>query len=346
VSEGFKCVGEEQYRSACAGLDFYDEHEGKRYCVLHYPGEEKNKEDFSKVLESKLAQNDYNLGGSVFPEGTSDFRVRKFDANTNFSGATFVGEANFSGAQFNGEKKTDFLGAKFSGKKTDFSRAEFGGEQTNFSGAQFAGERTVFSGAQFGSAETYFLDAQFNGAKETDFSQAQFSSARTSFLAAQFSGAETYFRGTTFIKEVDFTAAIFKEKASFWGSKANQAFRSGAWARFNDCRIEKPGQFTFNTVLLHPCWFCNTDVRKVNFTDVKWYGMPGGPEGTLDREIYALKDRGVESPHTLLAQACRRLSANAEENHEYPLANEFHYWSMDALRREGWHRFGLIRTMY
>ncbi len=105
MAEGFKCEGEEQYRSACAGLDFYDEHEGKRYCVLHYPGEEKNKEDFSKVLESKLARNDYNLGGTVFPEGTSDFRDRKFDANANFSGATFVGEANFSGAQFNGEKR-------------------------------------------------------------------------------------------------------------------------------------------------------------------------------------------------------------------------------------------------
>jgi hypothetical protein len=149
------------------------------------------------------------------------------------------------------------------------------------------------------------------------------------------------------MKEVDFTGAIFREKASFWGSKANQVFRSGAWAQFNDCRIEKPEQFTFNTVLLHPCWFGNTDVRKVNFTDVKWYGMPGGLKGTLDEEIDALKHRGVGwSPYTLLAQACRRLSTNAEENREYPLANEFHYWSMDALRKENWRRFGLIRTMY
>jgi hypothetical protein len=35
-----------------------------------------------------------------------------------------------------------------------------------------------------------------------------------------------------------------------------------------------------------------------------------------------------------------------EENREYPLANEFHFWSMDTLRKENRRRFGLIRTMY
>jgi hypothetical protein len=89
-------------------------------------------------------------------------------------------------------------------------------------------------------------------------------------------------------------------------------------------------------VLLHPGWFINADVRKVDFTDVKWYGMPGGPAGTVDEEIDALEQRGIEAPHTLLAQACRRLSANAEENSEYPLANEFYYWSMNALRLGSW----------
>jgi hypothetical protein len=95
---------------------------------------------------------------------------------------------------------------------------------------------------------------------------------------------------------------------------------------------------TLNNVRLHPGWFINADVRKVDFTDVKWYGMPGGPKGTLDEEIGAAlkKHRGEGSPYTLLAQACRRLSTNAEENREYPLANEFHYWSMDVLRKDRW----------
>jgi hypothetical protein len=94
---------------------------------------------------------------------------------------------------------------------------------------------------------------------------------------------------------------------------------------------------------LRPGWFVNADVRKVDFTNVKWYGMPGGIEGTLVEEIDALKARGVKWAHTRLAQACRRLSANAEDNREYPLANEFHYWSTDALRKESWDDFTPIR---
>jgi hypothetical protein len=102
-------------------------------------------------------------------------------------------------------------------------------------------------------------------------------------------------------------------------------------------------------VSLHPGWFINADVRKVNFTDVEWYGILGA-KGTLDRELSALEEHleedKVEARHTLLAQACRRLLTNAEENREYPLANEFHYWSMDALRKKGWRSLGLVGTLY
>jgi hypothetical protein len=38
VAEGFTCAVHEMYRSACEGLDYYGEHQGNRYCVLHYPG--------------------------------------------------------------------------------------------------------------------------------------------------------------------------------------------------------------------------------------------------------------------------------------------------------------------
>jgi len=37
---------------------------------------------------------------------------------------------------------------------------------------------------------------------------------------------------------------------------------------------------------------------------------------------------------------------NAEENCDYTSANEFHYWSMEAMRKEGWSRLGLIATLY
>jgi hypothetical protein len=288
VGEGFTCEVSEyyssHYRSACEGLGFYGEHGGKRYCVLHFPGEEK-KDDFEEVKKSKLDREDYDFGGTVFPEGTSsDFERRKFDANTNFDGATFLGKA-------------------------DFSEAQLSSAETSFSGAQFSGEETTFSRAQFSSGETLFQEATFMG-------------------------------------RANFTRVTFREKVAFFGTITNSVFSSQAWAEFGDSRIEKPELLTFNTVLLHAGWFINVDVRKVDFTDVKWYGMPGGPEGTLDEEIGALAKRGVESPYTLLSQACQRLAANAEENRDYWLANGFYYWSMDALRKAGWRRLGLIRTMY
>ena len=383
VREGLEEYERRDWRKACKGLDYYHEHEGNGYCVLHFPSQDKE-DDFERVLESKLVQKDYNLSGTVFPEGTSTFFEFVFDATAYFRGATFVGDADFSFARFSGEwtdfmeaqfsgqrtdfgnaqfsgevtnfrnaqfsgEKTDFVGTQFSGRETDFGGAQFSGEETVFVGANFSGERTGFGNTQFSSEETDFREAQF-GSEETDFSLAQFggkttlflgtqfSSESTTFLAAQFSGAETSFgHKAIFRKEVDFGGAIFKEQIVFSGLKGHPLFGSEAWAQFNSVRIEKPELLRFGSVLLHPGWFINTDVRKVDFTDVKWYGMPSGPQGSLNEEIAALRRHRVESPHTLLAQACRRLSANAEENREYPLANEFHYWSMDALRKESWH---------
>jgi hypothetical protein len=171
--------------------------------------------------------------------------------------------------------------------------------------------------------------------KWTYFERAKFIGKAMSFSESKFSCEETSFKG-----------AKFRERAWFWGTKNNPVFSPQAGVSFEQCRIEKPELLTFNTVLLHPSSFINTDVRNVDFTDVKWYGMPGGPEGTLEEEIDALTKRDIESPHILLSQACQRLSANAEENREYPLANEFYYWSMDALRKKGRRSFGPIRTLY
>jgi uncharacterized protein YjbI with pentapeptide repeats len=355
---GFVCGVEEKnpnYLSACKNLPQYRD---TGYCILHFPGEEK-REDFEQVKQSKLApaQQDYDFSGTVFPKGTSDFSRFVFDGNADFTAATFIGEADFSLAQFSGERTsfaraqfgsalTSFPEARFIGEGPSFSSAQFSGERTSFIRAQFSGESTSFTGADFSGERTDFRSARFSSGKGASFTRARFMGERTLFTGAQFGSALTSFLEAIFTKEVDFTEATVKENAFFWGSKANPVFGSEAWARFNRCRIEKPEQFTFNTVLLHPGWFTNVDVRKVDFTDVKWYGMPRGPEGTIKAEIKALEERGVDSPHTLLSQACRRLSANAEENREYPLANEFYYWSMNALRKEGWRSLGATGTLY
>jgi uncharacterized protein YjbI with pentapeptide repeats len=370
----FVCDIHPAMRSACEGLSFYAEHEGKRYCVLHFPGEEKQ-DKFTEVLKSKVAQNDFDFSGTIFPESTADFAEFGFDADASFEGATFVGDASFKEAQFKGD--IDFSVATFSGESTTFANAQFSGE-TYFATAKFIGGRTSFEEAQFSNGvsfalarfsggSTNFRAAQFNGKwidfdkaqfrdettfraaefkGETFFGEAQFKGERTDFSYVEFGGSETIFEKSTFANDANFREATFRERIAFRGTNKNPIFGSQAWASFDHSRIEKPEQFTFHSVLLHPGWFTNVDVRKVDFTDVKWYGMPSGPRGTLNEEIDVLEQRGVESPYTLLSQACQRLAANAEENRDYPLANDFYYWSMDALRKAGWRRLGLIRALY
>jgi hypothetical protein len=71
--DAFICACEEWVRDACRGEGFYKEHDGKRYCVLHYPGTEK-KEAFAEALQRKLGDNDFDFGGVWFPDFV-DFQV-------------------------------------------------------------------------------------------------------------------------------------------------------------------------------------------------------------------------------------------------------------------------------
>jgi uncharacterized protein YjbI with pentapeptide repeats len=385
VAEGFTCGVAKEYRSACAGGQYRD----TGYCVLHEPNEAKDKKEFEKVREDKLARKDYDFSGTVFPEGTADFEGREFDANTHFSGATFLGGAYFRVAKFSCYS-TEFSRTQFSGR-TSFSGAQFSG-RTSFSGARFSGWRTSFRGAKFSGEMTDFSGAWFSG-EWTDFSGAKFSGEMTDFSEAEFasSGGTRFEESTTFEKMVLFNNAAFKEKVVFGGITANPVFGPQAQAQFDGLEIEKPALLKFNTVVLRPGWFINApNVRNVDFTDVEWAGISDKPEdfkhsirnlkgrvraatealkkrelrqawhkltvNALDNEIETLKEREAVGlkypispytlPHTILAQACRRLSAKAEEDREYPLANEFHYWSMDALRKKGWRSLGFIGIFY
>jgi len=321
-----------------------------------------------------------------FSSASTNFSEAKFNSSawTNFSQAKFdVESTDFSQAKFGGDW-TDFSEAQFNGKLTDFSGAEFSVGGTSFFQAQFGTGRIEFVGAQF-CREANFKEATFKGQpdfhdttlrnatfknttfqRRADFTRAKFDGTdqrTTDFREATF-GGEPYFKEVEFKGYTDFYRANFLDAVKFIGGEKDKdkkkegkdqksdgndpssVFPLEGHVSFVRAHIEKPELFSFYAIPLRPSWFVGVDARKFDFTDVKWYGMPGGLEGTLDEEIAALERPGVESPHTLLAQACRRLSANAEENHEYPLANEFHYWSLNALRKQGWRSLGLIRTLY
>src|SRR5437016_3677571 len=128
----FVCDCEEQVRTACAGEPFYREHEGKRYCVLHFPGKEK-RAAFVTALKRKLENQDFNFRGVWFPDDVS-FKRLTFTAAADFSFATFSAAANFRHAKFNATG--NFIFATF-GSAAEFNATEFSAD-ANFISARFS----------------------------------------------------------------------------------------------------------------------------------------------------------------------------------------------------------------
>jgi hypothetical protein len=201
---------------------------------------------------------------------------------------------------------------------------------------------------------TFSARANFNGAT---FSEGAY------FIGATFS-ARAYFNGATFSELADFGGATFKEGARF---AALEAFPKTT-LDFGNAAIEKPERISFHTTHSRPSWFVDVDAQKFDFSDVEWFKIPDASEPntdqlkalTLEDEIKNLvvvvggqpEDENSWAPGSRtrslrkLTKACRRLMNNAEKSRDYPTANELHYWSMEAQRKEGWSRLGLIATLY
>jgi uncharacterized protein YjbI with pentapeptide repeats len=199
----FICDCEKDMRRACASEGFYKKKEGKRYCVLHYPGDEKAAV-FQIALNKKQSVHDYNFRGVWFPKGVR-FKELQWDRNTDFSSASFNEDTDFSGAAFN--LQALFNNASFNAG-VDFSRVIFS-EGAEFNGASFG------KNADFGKT-TFSKDANFNAVSFSEkacFNSASFS-GNTSFRSASF-GAAADFTEASFSKEVYFTGASFSDTANF-----------------------------------------------------------------------------------------------------------------------------------
>jgi hypothetical protein len=286
----------EDFGFVCKGLPADNEHEGKEYCVLHCPSVDKDQAEFEEAVEKKVKDKDFDFRGVYFPGWQS---LAPFRISTLPNG-TFEDLADFSDATFK--------------ERAVFSRATFK-KMAHFDRSTFEGEANFLNGT---FEEVNFYRATFKG--EADFSGATFE--------------EVSFEDVTFEEEAYLDRTTFKREAYFRGPETFSRV-----ADFQFARIEKPELFSFHRGRLRPSWFINVDPRRFDFTEVQWPGQPGGPKVTLDDEIRSLQNRNIQAsynPYILLAQACRRLSANAEDNREYPIANEFHYWSMDAVRKGSW----------
>src|SRR6266498_3493983 len=346
-SDSFICDCEVWMRTACKGEEFYKEYEGNRFCVLHYPGNEKA-EDFKVVLERKLDSKDFDFCGIWFPY-RANFAKARFSVNADFSKAIFSMGAIFRNAEF---KRADFSNATFSAD-ADFALAKFS-EDANFSNANFSAKANFndtdfkkaadfreaifsenvrfiaanfkaaadFSDASF-SKEGYFSDASFTAAAK--FAIASFN-ADANFSKASF-GAAAKFNHTSFSDAANFIETTFKDYFYFTGSSSRRSFGDQQRLNFQFAHFEKPDRVSFRTLDLKPHWFVHVDSRKFEFIDVEFRFV-------LNEELKYLNNANVIAPHRLLAIACRQLAANAEENHRYKQAADFRYASMDAERLE------------
>jgi len=331
-------------RGACAGEPFYKEHEGIRYCVLHFPGKEKS-EGFQQALQRKLENKDFNFRRVWFPDEVS-FSSFEFGTKADFSNATFSAAAVFSSAYFNA--KADFSNATFNGAAV-FHSATFRAT-ANFNGATFHGvadfgwSTNFCAGAYFISAtfssEAEFIYATFSGdayfrfatfSADADFTFVTFSAEAVLFSATF--GAKADFRFATFRAEAVFNAATFADHVRFAGEQKNEVFTNTSQLNLQFARIEKPDRASFHTLSLRPNWFVNIDARKFGFTNVNWGRL------SINEEIGRLEKNHVSSSHPLLAIACRNLAVNAEENHRYEEASKFRYMAMEARRLESWRGF-------
>src|SRR5437763_7407216 len=150
----FECQCEEFVRS-CAGEPFYQEHDGRRYCVLHFPGVKKL-DTFLTAVGTKLEKQDFDFRGVWFPDEVFTFVNFEFTGPANFSSATFRGTANFNSATFQAE--ANFGRASFN-KAAEFDAVTFR-EQTEFDSATFL-EAADFNSDVFSSVS--FISVTFKG---------------------------------------------------------------------------------------------------------------------------------------------------------------------------------------
>jgi uncharacterized protein YjbI with pentapeptide repeats len=224
-------------RPVCSSQPFYQECDGKRYCVFHYPGNDKVR-DFNSALKTKLNARDLDFRGIWFP-GEVDFAEFNFENEVNFNGAIFTGWTTFRSAKFQ--------------KEASFKHCEFR-SQAHFSNATFLSEGD-FSYAEFRNVAD-FENATFNMAvllMGADFKR------KATFRGCRFR-AIAYFINTTFLEQTRFSNATFEEKATFHGATFNAeavfdhaVFRSNAdftAATFNARAELSDAQFRAETTFI------------------------------------------------------------------------------------------------
>ena len=340
------------------GLDDQADQQAGR-CILHSKRESKSRSEFQDALNAHLRKHTYNFAHFVFPfradfrsglPGPANFGYACFLEGGTFAQTTLSSGGNFRNAEFYGE--ADFQGVIFQGD-VNFSGAKFA-EQATFVGATFHG-RTTFLETQF-LKNVLFLNCRFESFAgfrnvtiqgSTNFSLASFSK-RAEFNFVTF-GGDTLFQESRFEQGVDFRATVFKgRRAVFMLSqfRGYSVFSSrhleteilpifrGVEVNFRSVIIDPTEGIAFRGADFSECLLLETDLRKVELTDVTWpkvgYKIVGQRIGVYDETV----SRRQESrpPWGRMERLYRELKQNYEDRRDHSRAADFHYAEKEMRR--------------
>jgi uncharacterized protein YjbI with pentapeptide repeats len=326
-STSFVCECRKSWRSACTGEPFYKEHDGKRYCVLHYPSKDKAP-TFSEAIQRKLAAKSFNFRGVWFPD------------KLNFDDFAFGDAADFRYASFN--------------EAVDFS-------YTSFAAAYFC-YATFNSHAYFGNA-TFNAWADFSYATFRAGAGFRFATfkAEADFIFTAFN-ARTSFYSVTIGAGLRFSYATFSDYVMFGGDGNKEGFNDKSSLDFQFARIEKPDRVSFHTLTLRPHWFVNVDSRKFDFTNVKWWSSIAQELDSLEANGVSPSHKllGVACRHLALnaeenhrydqASKFRYRSMDARRRQQHlglaPWRLSWWYWLASGYGERAWRAFVVLTVIW
>lgn len=258
-------------KKVCRDLPFYRELDGKEYCVLHYPGQDKI-DDFTSVFEERIQENEWDFGMVYFPKAIL-YENEEFHKNINFSHATFTERLIFQSCTFWG--LFNCFDSIFLDDASFF--CEFH-KQVNFNSADFQ-EHAGFSGAKF-------HEESFPSFNRTKFKT-------SSFFTSRFN-SQTEFKKAIFIGSADFSRTEFKSKVDFSGMLLPEGKQTTfSFAKFHetvifdgvnfyetdfyDCEFAIDSKSNFSKIVFTNCIFAG----RINFSNVKFYSISDFSKSTF-----------------------------------------------------------------
>ncbi len=295
----------------------------------------KEKVDFSEFTFNKKV----DFSHCFFEKAESDNKneIPLSDVVYYFRETTFNDDAIFMQTYFGGKVRFDH--AKFYGK-TDF-RQSCCQKHAAFVMCEFHGDADFSSRVFLGNA--LFSDNQF--LNNVSFDNASFENVEFEYdcgLVRNKFYKNASFYNTKFMDKVSFNSSIFYESCHFVGSrgeKDNLVFSCCKKPNdLSDIVFAQPEKVIFNLVDLSNCIFDNTNLTKVNLTNIKWKERDDrnciySTDETKKKSKKSKKlKKSAKSKQTeqyyLWERTSQQLKYSYNLVREDELAGDFHYWEL------------------